>query len=184
MERTLESFTAFCYQRLPILSRSEHKKIILDSLKFLVTSERILLYGFVIMPNYIKILWSRQDEWNEKNVQQIFLKFTAQRMKHFLKTNHRDELELYRSNRTDRLYQFWERKNAKKQIQLYADACAELALIHIAPCDVLKYPSPQNYPYSSARFYTTGEDKWKMLVRLSDHAPSSLPVSRSRTRGR
>lgn len=173
MENNLEVFTAHCYRQSPLLSRIEHKKIIIDSLQFHVQQSRIRLYGFVIMPTYIRIIWQKREGWEDRNVRQTFLKYTAQMMKHSLKSKHRKELEKYRSHRTDRIYQFWERNNPVTIVCTYEEAMSELALLHIAPCHPVLRPMPENYLYSSARFYITGQDKWDMLINLNSYF---LPV--------
>jgi REP element-mobilizing transposase RayT len=84
----IEFFTATCLKWQNLLNDIKHKEIILDSLAFLVHEQRIWLYGYVIMPNHLHIIWRKQDNWIEKNVQQQFLKFTAQQIKfNLLDTN-------------------------------------------------------------------------------------------------
>ena len=71
--------------------------IVMDSLRFLVADERVWVYGYVIIPNHIHILWRKQDAWVEKSVQQQFLKFTAQQIKFNMSLHYPLELENYRS---------------------------------------------------------------------------------------
>jgi putative transposase len=101
----IEFFTATCLNWQPLLQPEKHKQIILDSLNFLVNDKRIWLYGYVIMPNHIHILWCKQPEWLDKNVQQHFSKFTAQNLKWSLQNN-MEELGNYKSTQNDRNYQF------------------------------------------------------------------------------
>jgi putative transposase len=181
MTNTLELSTMCCYKQQALLSRPEHKKIIISSLKFLVKEQRIILYGFVIMPKYVQILWQKHGDWSEKNVKQMFSKYTAQKIKHHLRSLDLPELELFRSHRTDRLYQFWDRNSSTKSILTYQDAQSELMFMHIAPCDIMICKIPQHYPYSSAKFYHNNVDRWKMLTDISKHLqrpidpPSDLP---------
>lgn len=85
----------------------------MDSLHFMVNDKRIWLYGFAIMPNDIHLLWSRKDEWVNKSIEQIFLKFTAQQIKFKIIDSNPTELENYRSTQRDRLCHFWERRPYK-----------------------------------------------------------------------
>jgi len=77
MQNGIEFFTATCLNWTRVFEQNEYKAIITDSLRFLVEDKRICLYGFVIMPNHIHLLWTKQEEWLDKNVTQMFLKFTA-----------------------------------------------------------------------------------------------------------
>lgn len=62
MRQGIEFFTATCLNWQYLLQPELHKKVINDSLQFLVDDERIWLYGYVIMPNHIHILWRKQDK--------------------------------------------------------------------------------------------------------------------------
>ena len=106
----LEFFTATCLNWQHLLSDNRHKEIVVNSLKFLVDNKRIDLYGFVIMSNHVHKLWSKKEEWLDKDVQQHFSKFTAQQIKFNLLANDLEELKNYRSTQSDREYQFWERR--------------------------------------------------------------------------
>jgi REP element-mobilizing transposase RayT len=75
MEPGIEFFTATCLNWQPLLREDSRKTIVLDSLKFLVEDGRIWLYGFVIMPNHVHLLWCKRDKWVDKNIQQMFLKY-------------------------------------------------------------------------------------------------------------
>ena len=68
MDSGIEFFTATCLNWQNLLHSDERKQVIMDSLKFLVEDKRIWLYGFVIMPNHIHLMWRKQDAWVAKNV--------------------------------------------------------------------------------------------------------------------
>jgi putative transposase len=113
MQQGIEFFTATCLNWQNILLAEERKQIVLDSLAYLVTNKRIWLYGYVIMPNHVHILWCKQPEWLDKNVQQHFAKFTGQQFK-FSLINNGEDLSTYKSTQNDREYQFWERRLTKR----------------------------------------------------------------------
>ena len=85
----------------------KYKQIIINSMKFLVDDKRVWIYGFVIMPNHLHVLWRMQESFEEKNVQRDFLKFTAQKIKFDLLENHPQVLPHFKSTQNDREYQFW-----------------------------------------------------------------------------
>ncbi len=57
-------FTATIHKWIPLLKEDSFKDIIISSLKFLKTKGLIRVYGFVIMPNHIHMIW----ELLEKNL--------------------------------------------------------------------------------------------------------------------
>ena len=102
-------FTATILEWKHLLADEKMKDIIINSLQFLVNDGRVIIYGFVIMPNHIHLIWQIQDKFERAKVQQSFLKFTAQQMKFQLLKNDTATLEKYKVKASDREYQFWER---------------------------------------------------------------------------
>ncbi|HXI00423.1 MAG TPA: hypothetical protein VNI52_09135 [Sphingobacteriaceae bacterium] len=136
----------------------------MESLNFLVKEKRIWLYGYVIMPNHIHILWRKQDAWIDKSIQQQFLKFTAQKIKFNLLEHFPAELEKYRSTQSDREYHFWERRPYKATM-----LCEQkLDYIHYNPVKAGLCALPEDYSYSSAKYYLSGL-KNELLTHYMDH---------------
>jgi REP element-mobilizing transposase RayT len=63
-----------------LLKQEKYKLIITDSLAFLAANKRIKVYGFVIMPNHLHLLWHINDDLKRADVQRDFLKYTAQQI--------------------------------------------------------------------------------------------------------
>jgi putative transposase len=152
MQQGIEFFTATCLNWQNLLEAEERKQIVLDSLTFLVTSKRIWLYGYVIMPNHIHILWCKQPEWLDKNVQQHFAKYTAQQLK-FSLINNGEDLSRYKSTQNDREYQFWERRPYKATMYNRIVLEQKLDYIHNNPVKASLCQLPEEYKYSSAGYY-------------------------------
>ena len=152
MQQGIEFFTATCLNWQPLLQPDHHKKIILDSLTFLVENKRIWLYGYVIMPNHVHILWCKQPEWLNKNVQQHFSKFTAQNLKWSLQNGSAD-LSPYKSTQNDREYQFWERRPYKATMYNRKVFEEKLDYIHNNPVKAGLCGLPEEYAYSSSSYY-------------------------------
>ena len=53
-------FTATNLEWKMLLLHDKYKDIIIDSMRFLVTDKRVIIYGFVIMGNHIHIIWQLQ----------------------------------------------------------------------------------------------------------------------------
>ena len=49
-------FTATNLEWKKLLQTDKYKDVIIDSMKFLVKDGRVIIYGFVIMPNHIHLL--------------------------------------------------------------------------------------------------------------------------------
>lgn len=109
----------------------------------MVEDKRIWLYGFVIMPNHIHLVWRKQDAWINKSTEQIFLKFTAQQIKFRLLKSASAELEQYRSTQNDRLYHFWERRPYKATLYNRKVASQKIDYIHYNPVKAGLCVSPE-----------------------------------------
>ena len=165
----IEFFTATCLHCQHLLADDKHKDIVVNSLKFLVNDGRIDLYGFVIMPNHMYILWCKKEEWLDKSVHQHFLKFTAQKIKFNLLANSTQYLVNYKSTQSDRQYHFWERRPFKATMNNRAVLEQKLDYIHYNPVKAELCILPEDYLYSSAAYYFTGTDKWEMLTHYMEH---------------
>ncbi len=156
-------FTATNLNWKPLLSRNVHKDIVMNSLRYMQRDKKISLYAFVIMSNHLHLIWQPLGKHTPKQNQHNFLKYTAQQIKFNLMSCSRLKLEVYRVNASDREYQFWER-NALS-IELYTERVflQKLNYIHQNPVKARLTVYPEDYRYSSARFYETGIDEWNIL---------------------
>ena len=167
MQQGIEFFTATCLNWQNLLQPNEHKQIIIDSLTFLVKDKRIWLYGYVIMPNHVHLLWCKQSDWLNKNVQQHFNKYTAQQLKFSIIRNS-DNINNYRSNQGDREYQFWERRPHKATMYNRKVLEEKLDYIHNNPVKADLCDLPENYIYSSAKYYLLNEEN-ELLTHYMEH---------------
>ena len=65
-------FTATMLEWKKLLAPDKYKDIIIDSLRFHVANKRIKLYGFVIMPNHLHLIWQMMDSIKQSDVQRDF----------------------------------------------------------------------------------------------------------------
>ena len=168
MKGDIEFFTATCLNWQNLLESEKHKAIILASLKFLVEEKRIWLYGYVIMPNHIHLLWRKQELWEEKSIAQNFLKYTAQQIKFNLLENYPAELARYKSTQGDRQYHFWERRPHQATMNNRSIVEQKLNYIHDNPVRKDLCPSALDYEYSSAKFYEANQQN-RLLTHYMEH---------------
>ena len=163
-------FTATILEWKPLLENDTYKQIIVDSLQFMVKEKRVTVFGFVIMPNHVHIIWQIQDGHERKKVQQSFLRYTAQQIKFDLERTNASLLEEFRVDEADREYQFWER-NALS-VDLFTDVVFEqkLEYIHNSPIQerwkLALYA--EDYRWSSAGFYAGRKNEFEWLTPCDD----------------
>jgi putative transposase len=159
-------FTATILNWNPLLKDDSYKDIIIDSLRFLKREGSIVVYAFVIMPNHIHVIWQVQDGFKQEKIQMRFLRFTAQQFKFRLIDTNNTRLDQHLVNAKDRDYQFWERNPLSTDLWTPEVFMQKLDYIHDNPLQ-LKWQLtdfPENYRYSSARFYETGVDEFDLVT--------------------
>jgi putative transposase len=155
-----------------LLMTDNLKTIIIDSLKNLVDRGLIIVYGFVIMPNHIHIIWELKSMNGKELPDTSFTKFTAHQFKRELQLNHPKILNLacFISDKKDRAYQFWQRDPLAIRIFSREMMLQKLAYIHLNPLHERwnLADRPENYPWSSAHFYEFGIDQFGFLTHFMD----------------
>ncbi len=159
-----EFYTATILEWKPLLKPDKYKQVIVSSLQHHTTNKKITLYAFVIMSNHIHLIWQPLPGNTPEKIQTAFMKYTAQKIKFDLVENHPLVLDKFRINAKDRIYQFWERNSSC--IELFTDEVfmQKLEYIHWNPIKAGLCTLPEEYYFSSAKFYQTGIDEFGMLT--------------------
>lgn len=160
-------FTATIYKWNHLLADDNHKNIIIDCLKFLVTDKRIELNAFVIMSNHIHLIWQPLTGFTASAIQASFMKYTAQQLKRSQLKKNAEGLSIFKVNKHDREYQIWKREPLS--IELISEDLfkQKLEYIHYNPVTARLCEKPEDYLYSSANFYSTGIDTFGILTHYS-----------------
>lgn len=163
-------YTATIKDWVTLLFTRQRKEIIIKSLRHLVGQKKIALYGFVIMPNHIHLLWEMLEMNGKELPHASFMKFTAHEIQKELRLTENKVLELFRVNLSTRKYQFWKRDSLLKHAYSPWYIYQKLDYIHNNPVQGkwMLAPSPVEYEYSSAKFYDTGIDDFNMLTHIDE----------------
>lgn len=160
-------FTATIHEWKPLLINDSYKDIIIDSLQTLVSKKRIELNAFVAMNNHIHLIWQSLQNFTPSQNQASFMKFTARQLLLSLFKDDKDLHASFKVNKYDRDYQVWKREPLSIELLNKTMFIQKLEYIHYNPvraglCDV-----PEDYHYSSARFYYDGSNSFNMLTHFT-----------------
>ena len=161
-------FTASIKGYYKLLQHDKYKDIIVNSLRFLVESNRIKLFAFVVMDDHIHLIWQMQPLIHPQHVQRDFLKYTAQQIKLDLQKNHPEILPQFKSEANDWIYQFWKRRALSIELRTDKIFQQKLDYINWNPVKAGMCKLPEEYKYSSALLYHTGLDNWAFLTHHAD----------------
>ena len=120
------------------------------------------------MNNHIHLVWQPFHLVTKAKLQHQFMTFTAQKIKEDLKLINPTLLETFKVNAKDRAYQIWKRNVLSVDLFMPKVLQQKIDYIHAKPVKAGLFLHPENYQYSSARFYKTGVDDFKMLANYLD----------------
>ena len=157
-------YTATILNWQPLLSNNKYKEIIIESLQFCIKENKVKLYAFVIMSNHIHLVWQPLHPVTKAKLQHHFMTFTAQKIKEDLQLTNPDLLQNFKVDAKDSAYQLWKR-NALS-VDLFAPKVfnQKIDYIHAKRVKAGLCLQPEDYYFSSAKFYNTGVDDFKMLT--------------------
>ena len=102
----IEFLTATILRWQHLLAGDEFKSIITESLGWLALQERCKIYGFVIMPNHVHLLWRINNKLARREVQGALLSFRAHLFKKLLEEVENRKLYNHFVGDADRKFQF------------------------------------------------------------------------------
>ncbi|MGG9971501.1 transposase [Ferruginibacter sp. SUN002] len=152
----------------PLLKENKYKDEIVKSLQFLVEQKRIRLYAFVIMSNHIHLIWQALPGHTPGKIQLSFMKYTSQQIKFDLQKSNINLLNQFKVEAKDRKYQFWERNALSIELRKGKVFDQKIEYLHLNPVKAGLCNYPEEYYYSSAKFYLTGIDDFKMLTHYNE----------------
>ncbi len=163
-------YTATIVRWNRLLALDIYKQIIVDSLEYLVLKKKIKLYAFVIMPNHIHLIWEHLELNGKEMPHASFMKFTSHKIQSYLRNVDAKMLEKYKSNLSNRDYQFWQVNSLSIDLFSPDVIFQKLEYLHNNPCQDHWQLSdtPVAYPWSSASFYENGDANFEFLTHIQE----------------
>ena len=151
-------WTATLHHWHRLLAPDSYKAIVTDSLAYLSEKKLIQVFGFVIMPNHIHLIWRTLAANGKESPQASLLKHTAHQFKQRLQHDNPAALKAYKVVAANKAYQFWQRDSLAVSLYTRAVAMQKLDYIHLNPLAAhwQLAKDPADYYYSSAAFYEKG----------------------------
>ncbi len=159
-------FTATIHKWLPLLTQENNQQLIIDYLRKLCHEGYLTVYGFVLMPDHVHIIWQQNKLNGKETPQGSFLKYTAHEFLKKLKTS--GQSKWYEVNAANKKHEIWQRDSLSIEIYSRVVAAQKLQYIHFNPVSSKWQLSKDDlgYYYSSARFYENGVDEFGFLTDL------------------
>jgi putative transposase len=154
-------FTATIQEWKHLFKEEKYKNIIVDTLRFLVAEEKVIINGFVIMSNHLHIIWQSKGNNSIQKIQNSFIKHTSKEFKKQLEKD--NAIKAYGVNAIDRKYNFWQRDSLNIELFTAGVFNQKLNYIHYNPVKAKLCNLTEEYYYSSALFYEKGIDNFGFI---------------------
>jgi REP element-mobilizing transposase RayT len=163
-------YTSAIRERKPMIKLYHFEPLILDSLSFLTKKECIKVYGFVIMPNHIHLIWELLKANGKESPVASLMKFTAHQFEKHLQQKDPAYLKEFAVEWNSRQFNFWLPDADWLLLNNEATLLQKLNYIHNNPMQEHwnLVDDPIKYPYSSAKFYETGINDFDFLFDFRD----------------
>ena len=149
-----------------LLKPEKYKRIIIDQLQWLVSRKKIAVYGFVIMPNHLHLIWEMLEKNGKEMPHASFNKWTSSAFLKDLRQNHPQVLPYFTEQTTERSHRFWQRDPLAVLLDSKQKMEQKLDYLHLNPLHERwkLADAPENYRWSSAGYYLTGKDDFGILT--------------------
>jgi REP element-mobilizing transposase RayT len=163
-------YTATIADWIPLLRSEKFKLIVINSLIYLVKKNKIKVYGFVIMPNHILLIWSALEMNGKETPSASFMKFTGHQFLDELRNAGGELLTRFKSEGNNRNHQFWQRNSLPIKILDRKMLEQKLDYIHLNPLQQHwnLTDDPNKYYFSSCSFYEQDDRKFDWLTHYMD----------------
>lgn len=154
-----------------VFHQRKYAEIVMSSLRYCVENKWFELYAYVLMPNYIHLILRTNGNHTVEQILRDFKKFTAQQILLTMRETDSDMLSRFWVGTRRQKYELWRKDVDFKNVVTQEFLIQKAEYIHHNPlraawADSLGIREPQDYEYSSARFYLEGvEDRY---LKLSD----------------
>ena len=154
----------------PILSQDKYKEIIISSWRELVKRGMVIVYGFVIMPNHLHVIWELKEPNGKEMPHASFNKFTSHKILSILKSCDALLMMKFKVNEQERSYRIWQRDPLAILMDSRNKLEQKLNYLHCNPMQERwnLAESPENYHWSSALYYGCGIDRFGFLTHYAD----------------
>ena len=159
------------FKKTYVFHQRRYAEIVMSSLRYCVEHQWFELYAYVMMPNHIHLILRTNGNQSIEKILRDFKKFTAQQVLLTMRETDPDMLPRFWVGTRKQKYELWRSDVDIKNVVTPKFLIQKAEYIHQNPLRATWANSqgitePQDYEYSSARFYLEGtEDKY---VKLSD----------------
>lgn len=154
-----------------LLGDDRFKQIIISCWHELVKRKKIAIYGYVIMPNHLHVIWEMLEKNGKEMPHASFNKYTSHQFLEIIRAESPSVVSRYKEEDSPvRLHRFWQRDPLAVMMNSRKVTEQKLEYIHTNPLQA-KWNlagTPEDFRWSSAKFYETGIDEFSIVTHYLD----------------
>ncbi|MEQ9404362.1 MAG: transposase [Cyclobacteriaceae bacterium] len=149
-----------------LLSQDKYKRLIINTWKEFTLKGLIKVYGFVIMPNHLHVIWELLLLNGKEKPHASFTKKTAHEIVKDLKAHHPKVLPYFEVTDKERAHRIWQRDSLGVLMDSKEKLEQKLDYIHANPLQERwnLVTRTEDYPWSSASFYELGDSAFDFIT--------------------
>jgi len=160
-ENKIHFITLTTIEWLDIFTKPEYFKILEQSLKYCQQNLGLLLYEFVFMTNHIHLIIQAKNDFKLSQIVASYKRYTTENIKKLITNDSRKYIKaLINSSfykQTGNTFQLWQEYNYPEVIIDEKFLFVKLNYIHQNPIRKGYVENPEDWKYSSAKFYLNGD---------------------------
>ncbi len=119
------------------------------------------------MSNHVYFIWQPLQHYTLTQIQTSFTTYTAKMLLKKLSQSTPGILQEIKVNKYDRKHQIWKRESLSIELFTENTFMQKLNYIHQNPVAARLVPNPEDYKYSSAKFYELGIYEFGFIIHFS-----------------
>lgn len=160
-ENATHFITLTAIEWIDIFTKKEYLETLLESLKYCQEKLGLLIYGFVFMTNHIHLIVQAKEGYKLSKIIQSYKRYTTEKIKKIIYNDSRKYIKgLINSSfykKEGNTFQLWQEYNYPEVIFNKEFLLTKLNYIHKNPVRKDYVDKPEDWKYSSARFYLFGD---------------------------
>ncbi len=153
-----------------LLQPEKYKQLIIATLQELKNKNLIKVYGLVIMPNHLHLVWEPLRKNGREMPHASFNKITSHEIIKDLKLHHPAVQPYFKVNEKARQYRIWQRDPLAVLLDNKHKLEQKLHYLHLNPLQERwnLAENPEDYNWSSAEFYQSGKDRFELFTHYTE----------------
>ena len=153
-----------------LFAQEKYCLLVIRTWQELVAAQMIKIYAYVIMPNHLHIVWELVGKNGKEMPHASFNKKTGHEIIKDLKIHHPQVLSFFAVDDFERQYRIWQRDALAILMDSRKKVEQKMEYIHQNPLHERwnLVQRPEDFRWSSARFYEMGEDAFGILTHYKE----------------